>query len=93
MPVRIWIHEGETSKVSSASTTIISEMSLSTLKGAGPYAPSIRMRWIVCVKFDKDDCKVIEFKPSKRAIENCRKDRNGNPEFRAVGETYPACSP
>lgn len=68
-----------------------------------------------CVKFETDDCKVIEFKPdtlstgqaedqARRYIDDvrrkykdddrakkCKRDSDGYPIFRPVGETYTAC--
>jgi hypothetical protein len=67
-----------------------------------------------CIKFDSDDCKVIEFKPDsgnsdaerqargyvddvRRKFKDddrakkCKRDADGYPIFRPVGETYSAC--
>lgn len=34
-----------------------------------------------------------KFKDDKRALENCKKDSSGKPQFEARGVTYPACRP
>lgn len=34
-----------------------------------------------------------KFKDDRRALENCKKDSSGRPEFKAKGVTYPACRP
>lgn len=68
-----------------------------------------------CIKFESDDCKIIEFKPdtystgdaetqARKYIDDvrrkfkdddrakrCKRDADGYPIFRPVGETYPAC--
>jgi len=68
-----------------------------------------------CVKFESDDCKVIEFKPDTYSssdaerqargyiddvrrkfkdddrAKKCKRDADGYPIFRPVGETYSAC--